>query len=136
MKKKKVFVGMSGGVDSSIAAALLKERGLDVVGVYMKCWTEGPACTTQDDERSARLAADHLDIPFYVWNFVDEYRALVVDYMLDGYKEGITPNPDVMCNKEVKFGLFFNRAMEVGADFVATGHYAKIKNGIISEAKD
>ena len=127
MKGKKVIVGMSGGVDSSVTAALLKEKGFDVVGVYMKCWTEGKACTTEDDERSARLAASHLNIPFYVWNFVEEYRKRVVDYMLDGYQEGITPNPDVMCNKEIKFGLFFDKAMSLGADYIATGHYAKIQ---------
>ena len=127
---------MSGGVDSSVAAALLKEKGFDVTGVYMKCWIEGAACTTQDDERSARLAAAHLEIPFYVWNFIDEYRVRVVDYMLDGYREGVTPNPDIMCNKEIKFGLFYDKAVEMGADYVATGHYAKIKDGVISEAKD
>jgi len=121
-----VFVAMSGGVDSSVAAALLKRDGFRVVGVYMKCWTEGPECTSTDDERSARLAAAHLQIPFYVWNFVDEYRQRVVDYMLKGYKEGVTPNPDMMCNREIKFGLFFEKAMNLRADSIATGHYARI----------
>lgn len=124
---KKVIVAMSGGVDSSVAAALLKRDGFNVVGVYMKCWIEGQACTSQDDERSARLAAAHLGIPFYTWNFLKEYREKVVDYMLKGYEKGITPNPDIMCNKEIKFGLFFEKAMKLGADYIATGHYARIR---------
>ncbi|MDA1337225.1 MAG: tRNA 2-thiouridine(34) synthase MnmA [bacterium] len=126
-KKRKVFVGMSGGVDSSVAAALLKKAGFDVVGIYMKCWTEGPACTTKEDERSARLAASHLKIPLYVWNFINEYKEKVVEYMIKGYQEGVTPNPDIMCNREIKFGLFFKKAMALGANFVATGHYARVK---------
>jgi tRNA-uridine 2-sulfurtransferase len=126
-KKKKVFVGMSGGVDSSVAAALLTRAGFDVVGIYMKCWTQGALCTTKEDERSARLAASHLAIPLYVLNFIEEYKQKVVEYMLKGYQQGITPNPDIMCNREIKFGLFFNKAMQLGADFVATGHYARIK---------
>jgi tRNA-uridine 2-sulfurtransferase len=126
-KREKVFVAMSGGVDSSVSAALLKRDGFDVVGVYMKCWQDGEACTSQDDERSARLAASHLGIPFYTWNFLKEYREKVVDYMLKGYAQGVTPNPDMMCNKEIKFGLFFEKAMRLGADYVATGHYARIR---------
>lgn len=126
-RKEKVFVAMSGGVDSSVAAGLLKRGGFNVVGVYMKCWQEGEACTSQDDERSARLAAGHLGIPFYTWNFLKEYREKVVDYMLKGYAQGVTPNPDMMCNKEIKFGLFFEKARKLGADFVATGHYARIR---------
>ena len=118
---------MSGGVDSSVSAALLKKAGFNVVGVYMKCWAEGPECTTQEDERSARLAASHLDIPLYVWNFIDQYREKVVEYMLEGYRVGVTPNPDIMCNREIKFGLFFDKAMSLGADYVATGHYARVK---------
>jgi len=118
---------MSGGVDSSVAAALLKKGGFDVVGVYMKCWQDGEACTSQDDERSARLAAAHLGIPFYAWNFLKEYKEKVVDYMLKGYADGVTPNPDMMCNKEIKFGLFFEKARKLGADYIATGHYARIR---------
>ena len=123
---------MSGGVDSSVAAALLKQRGFRVVGVYMKCWiADDPlygGCTSVDDERSARLAASHLGIPFYTWNFIKEYRQKVVEYMLEGYARGITPNPDIMCNKEIKFGLFFEKAMKLGADYIATGHYARLRS--------
>jgi len=135
---KKVFVGMSGGVDSSVAAALLKKAGFHVVGVYMKCWSAelSPSCTATDDERMARLAASHLGIPFYAWNFIDEYKKRVVDYMIEGYRNGITPNPDMMCNKEIKFGLFFDKAMALGADYVATGHYSRIKDDKIYAGKD
>ena len=118
---------MSGGVDSSVTAAILKKAGFNVVGVYMKCWSEGPSCTTKEDERSARLAAHHLGIPFYTWNFIKQYKHNVVEYMLEGYRQGITPNPDIMCNREIKFGLFFDKAMKLGGDFVATGHYARVK---------
>ena len=124
MKSKgKVFVGMSGGVDSSVAAALLKERGFDVVGAHLKCFNvDGCA---KDDAEDARRAAEHLGIPFYTFDYEQEYKDRVVKYMVDGYKKGITPNPDVMCNKEIKFGLFYEKAMELGADFVATGHYVR-----------
>ena len=139
-KKVKVFVALSGGVDSSVAAALLKRDGFDVVGVYIKCWTANDplykGCTSVDDERSARLAASHLGIPFYTWNFIKEYKKRVVEYMLDGYKKGITPNPDVMCNREIKFGLFFEKAVKLGANFVASGHYVRIQNGKILQGID
>ncbi|TSC56351.1 MAG: tRNA-specific 2-thiouridylase [Parcubacteria group bacterium Greene0714_21] len=139
-KNPKVFVAMSGGVDSSVAAALLKRDGFSVVGVYMKCWIATDplyqGCTSVDDERSARLAAAHLKIPFYTWNFIKEYKKRVVEYMLEGYGKGITPNPDIMCNKEIKFGLFFDKAMKLGADFIATGHYARLERGKLLQAKD
>lgn len=127
--RKTVFVGMSGGVDSSVAAALLKKAGFRVVGIYLRCWDASltPACTSVDDERTARLAAAHLDIPFYVWNFIEAYKAKVVDYLIEGYRKGLTPNPDIMCNKEIKFGLFYNKAMQLGADYIATGHYARLR---------
>jgi len=131
---------MSGGVDSSVSAALLKRAGFDVTGMFMKCWSAddpfGENCTSTDDERMARLAAEKIGIPFYSLNLVKEYKKRVVEYLLDGYRTGITPNPDVMCNKEIKFGLFFDKAMELGADFVATGHYARVIAGKIYTGKD
>jgi len=125
-RSKKVFVAMSGGVDSSVAAALLKERGYEVIGVYMKCYNLD-GCAEQDAE-DARRAAEVLSIPFYVFDFENEYKRSVVQYMIDGYRRGITPNPDVMCNKEIKFGLFFKKALEAGADYIATGHYVRLVN--------
>ena len=126
--KRKVFVGMSGGVDSSVAAVLLQEQGFDVFGVYMRNWSdkenEVSGCTYEQDVEDARKVANQIGIPFYVWNFEKEYKQKVVDYMISAYEQGITPNPDVMCNKEIKFGIFLQKALATGADFVATGHYA------------
>ena len=123
---KKIFVGMSGGVDSSVAAFLLKKQGYDVVGIFMKCFNVDGCAET--DAEDARRVAEKLEIPFYVWDFEEEYKKKVVEYMVKGYKNGITPNPDVMCNREIKFGLFLEKALKIGADYVATGHYIKIKN--------
>jgi tRNA-uridine 2-sulfurtransferase len=125
LKGCKVFVGMSGGVDSSVAALLLRRQGHDVIGVFMRCYNLD-GCAERDAE-DARRVAEHIGIPFYVWDFEEEYKRRVVDYMIDGYRAGITPNPDVMCNREIKFGLFLEKAFAMGADFVATGHYVKIK---------
>ncbi len=130
--KKTIFVGMSGGVDSSVAAALLKERGYDVLGIYMKNWSQdlpGLPCPWKDDYQDAKRVAVQLGIPFKVYDFENQYRQKVVDYMVREYKNGRTPNPDVMCNQEVKFGLFLNMALTEGADFIATGHYASVQNG-------
>jgi tRNA-uridine 2-sulfurtransferase len=124
VEQKTVFLGLSGGVDSSVAAFLLKKQGYDVVGVFMRCYNLD-GCSERDSE-DARRVAEHLEIPFYVWDFEEEYKKKVVEYMVDGYRSGITPNPDVMCNKEIKFGLFLEKALDAGADFVATGHYVKM----------
>lgn len=129
-----VFVGMSGGVDSSVSALLLKQQGYDVVGVFMKNWTqsidESVWCTWEEDQRFARQAAEQIGIPLYTWDFEKEYRTLVFEYFVREYKNGNTPNPDVMCNKEIKFGLFLKRALAMGADYIATGHYVRIASDI------
>ncbi len=128
-KAQKVFIGMSGGVDSSVSAALLKKQGYDVTGVFIKVWQpEFFECTWRQDRLDAMRVCAKLDIPFLTLNLEDEYKKEVVDYMIDEYKAGRTPNPDVMCNKYIKFGGFFDFAMKGGADFVATGHYAQVKN--------
>ena len=120
---------MSGGVDSSVAAALLKERGFDVVGVHIKMWSDPSIpCNFKEDRYDAMSAAKKLDIPFQTWDFTEEYRAAVVEYMIREYAAGRTPNPDVMCNRKIKFGIFLARALELGADYVATGHYVRIRN--------
>jgi tRNA-specific 2-thiouridylase len=133
ISKKTVFVGMSGGVDSSVAAFLLKKKGYDVVGVFMRCYNID-GCAEKDAE-DARRVAEHIGIPFYVWDFEEEYKRKVMDYMIEGYRNGITPNPDVMCNKEVKFGLFLEKALAAGADYVATGHYVRIKRTVSSSPR-
>jgi tRNA-specific 2-thiouridylase len=125
----KIVVAMSGGVDSSVAAAVLQRDGFAVEGAYMKNWIneENVAgdCPWQQDIVDARAAADRIGIPFRVVNLMSEYRDRVVRYLLDGYREGITPNPDVMCNREIKFGVFLEWARSNGFDAVATGHYAR-----------
>lgn len=129
---KKVYVGMSGGVDSSVTAALLKEQGYDVTGVYMKNWSQdlpGFVCPWKEDYQDAKRVAVQLGIPFKMYDFENEYRDKVVNYMIDGYKAGLTPNPDIMCNQEVKFRLFLDAALEDGADMIATGHYARSQQG-------
>ena len=140
---KLAYVAMSGGVDSSVAAALLKKQGFNVVGVFMKPWSPNLSTTTLDvvmrsvvdncmwkeDREDAMRVASVLGIRFKTWDFSKEYKKSVTDYMIKEYRTGRTPNPDVMCNKEIKFGLFFNRAMKEGADYIATGHYVRLKHG-------
>ena len=135
----KVYVGMSGGVDSSLTASLLKEQGYDVTGVYMKNWTKdlpGMKCPWADDLADAKRVAVQLGIDFKVFDFENEYKQKVVDYMINEYRLGRTPNPDIMCNQEVKFKLFLETALEDGADMIATGHYARVQNGVLRQAVD
>jgi tRNA-specific 2-thiouridylase len=134
-----VYVGLSGGVDSSVSAALLKQQGYTVVGVYMKNWTQdiaGVECPWKQDLADARAAAAVLDIPFKVFDFQAEYKHHVVDAMVAEYQAGRTPNPDVMCNQEIKFNLFLRTALADGADLIATGHYARTEQGQLLEAAD
>lgn len=127
---KRVVVGLSGGVDSSVAAYLLKEQGYDVIGMFMKNWhdnsvTISPECPWLDDSNDAMIVAQHLGIPFQTIDLSQEYKERIVDYMFAEYKSGRTPNPDILCNREIKFDLFLKAALKLGADFVATGHYVR-----------
>lgn len=123
--KRRVALGMSGGVDSTVAAHLLVEQGYEVTGVFLECW-RAPGCRAEEDRKDALRAALDLGIPFEVLDFKDVYKQRVVEYFFAEYQAGRTPNPDVLCNKEIKFGLFYDWAKKLGFDLVATGHYAKI----------
>ena len=136
--KPSVIVGISGGVDSAVAALLLQQQGYNVRGVFMKNWSEddfGGPCPWQEDQASAQAVADHLGIPLETWNFEREYRDRVFNAMLDEYRAGRTPNPDILCNREIKFKLFFEKA-RTQSDLIATGHYARTKDGKLLKARD
>lgn len=136
---KKVFVGLSGGVDSSVAAALLVEKGYDVTGVFMKNWSHdvaGHHCPWKEDLASARSVAAHLNIELKVYDFEKQYFEAVTKYMLNAYKKGLTPNPDIMCNQEIKFKVFLEKCLGEGAAMIATGHYAILEKGQLKTAKD
>ena len=131
-KTARVVVGMSGGVDSSVAAYLMKEQGYDVIGIFMKNWhdetvTISDECPWLEDSYDAMIVAKKLMIPFQVIDFSKEYKKRIVDYMFGEYKVGRTPNPDILCNKEIKFDLFLKKALEFNADYIATGHYASVR---------
>lgn len=131
MSKKRVVVGMSGGVDSAVAAALLKEQGFDVIGLYMSNWKEtdpNGCCTGEQDWTDVQYICGKLGIPYYSVDFSEQYMQNVFKLFVDEYGKGRTPNPDVLCNKEVKFGPFADFARELGADFIATGHYCRIRH--------
>ena len=146
---KKVVVGMSGGVDSSVAALILKEQGYEVIGLFMRNWdsfangevSDAPVgksgiCPQEEDYVDAKKVCDKLGIPLYRKDFVKEYYDYVFKYFLDELKHGRTPNPDIMCNKYIKFDLFIKEAQKLGADFIATGHYARMENGKLLKAID
>lgn len=136
---KKVILGMSGGVDSSVSAYLLKEAGYDVIGLFMKNWNETAedgVCTATDDADDARRVAFQLGIPFYTINFEKEYWDTVFTYFLSEYKKGRTPNPDVMCNTEIKFNAFLKYALKIDGDYIAMGHYSKTEDGKLLRGYD
>jgi len=145
---KKVVIGMSGGVDSSVSALLLKEAGYEVIGLFMRNWdsladgefngptTESGICPQEEDYNDAKAVCEKLNIPLYRKDFVKEYWDYVFTYFLDELKKGRTPNPDIMCNKYIKFDMFAREAEKLGADYIATGHYAKIEDGKLMRAKD
>ncbi len=146
---KTVVIGMSGGVDSSVAALLLKKQGYNVIGLFMRNWDStinndylgnpnlsNDICPQEEDYNDAKKVCETLKIPLHRVDYVKEYWDNVFTYFLDELKKGRTPNPDVMCNKYIKFDLFINKALELGADYIATGHYAKIIDGNLYKAKD
>ncbi|WP_336127196.1 tRNA 2-thiouridine(34) synthase MnmA [Mesoflavibacter sp. CH_XMU1422-2] len=138
--KKRVVVGLSGGVDSSVAAYLLKEQGYEVIGLFMKNWhddsvTISDECPWLEDSNDAMLVANKLDIPFQTVDLSEQYKERIVDYMFNEYEKGRTPNPDVLCNREIKFDVFMKIALDLGADYVATGHYCR-KSTIEKDGKE
>ena len=135
---KRVIVGLSGGVDSSVTAYLLKEQGYEVIGLFMKNWhddsvTISNECPWLEDSNDALIVAEKLGIPFQVVDLSEQYKERIVDYMFDEYEKGRTPNPDILCNREIKFDVFMDIALDLGADFVATGHYCRKEEEIIDD---
>lgn len=135
MPKPNVALGLSGGVDSALSAHLLIEAGYDVTGVYLECW-RAPGCRAEEDRKDALQVALQLNIPFVVLDFKEAYRQKVVELFFAQYAAGLTPNPDIWCNKEIKFGLFYDWVMANHFDFVATGHYAQQKAGHLYSSTD
>jgi tRNA-specific 2-thiouridylase len=135
-KKGRVFVGLSGGVDSAVSAALLQQEGYDVTGVFVRIALPGYACTAGEDRREALRVAAHLHIPFRDIDLSREYEEKIFRLSLDAYRRGETPNPDALCNREIKFGLLWDFVMSEGADYLATGHYAQIKDGLLYAGVD
>ena len=128
---KKVIIGLSGGVDSSVSALLLKQQGYEVIGLFMKNWhdetvTISDDCPWLDDSNDAMLIAEKLEIPFQTVDLSEQYHSRIIDYMFNEYENGRTPNPDVLCNREIKFDIFLKIALELGADYIATGHYCQV----------
>ena len=139
MSKTKVLVGMSGGVDSSVSAFILKEKGYEVHGLFMKNWEDddgSPYCSVKEDFMDAVFVADQLNIPLYEVNFAKEYKDRVFSYFLEELEQGRTPNPDILCNKEIKFKEFYDYAIAQNFDYIATGHYAQTNNAKLLKAFD
>lgn len=144
-RSKKVIVAMSGGVDSSVAAALLKKDGFNVIGAFIKFWSEpskkgmafvaNKSCSPESEKRAC-LVCEKLNIPFYIFNFEKEFKKKVVDYFIKESKAGLTPNPCVVCNKEIKFKLLFKKLLSLNADYIATGHYVRIDKGKLLKGRD
>ena len=137
MNKNKVLVGMSGGVDSSVSAFILKKEGYEVHGLFMKNWDDddgSPYCSIKEDFMDAAFVADQLEIPLFEVNFAKEYKEKVFSYFLEELKKGRTPNPDILCNKEIKFKKFYDYALSKGYDYIATGHYANTKEDKLYKA--
>jgi len=136
-KKKKVVIGMSGGVDSSVSALLLKEQGYEVIGLFMRNWEDKDgSCTASQDYDDVIRVCNKIGIPYYTINFAQEYLDTVFSHFIRELKLGYTPNPDILCNREIKFKVFFQKAMELGADYLATGHYAQTKDGLLLRSVD
>jgi tRNA-specific 2-thiouridylase len=139
LKGKTVVLGMSGGVDSSVCAVLLKEAGAKVIGLFMKNWEEldeSGNCQASKEFEDVKAVCEKFDIPYYSVNFVKEYKERVFDDFLKDFEKGLTPNPDILCNREIKFDVFFKKAIQLGADYVATGHYCKTENGKLLKGDD